>query len=456
MKKIIFLLIFLSAQINAAIGQTWGWIEQSVSPSPPALTCVGVWTTPPLFGFPKAGWLGGANGTILYTSDMGANWFYRQSPLVGTNTVTAIEAVGPTSALLAFRNSTTSTSYILRTTDTGLNWTIVFQQTNGFIRSVRLRWNSGGGSGPEPGFAIGDPVGGRWTILKTTNAGVSFDSTGMYLPQAASEMGTNNSLDIMPANTLPEAVFFGTNNNRVYRSTNLGTTWSWGTVPFQNILALVVSREFSPAVYAGGNLAAKSTDWGTTWTPVTLPGSGDCRTMTNEGYSGRNIWYAKGSEIYVSSNGGQTFVLGYTSPNGGNYTNMCLRSALYEGIEILGWAVRDNGGISRFYALVGGIQKIGTETPAGFELFQNYPNPFNPVTRVRFSVPLNKGGERGLYIRLLIFDLLGREIATLVNESLPPGTYEVSWDGTNYPSGVYLYRFSAENYVETKRMVLLK
>jgi len=125
----------------------------------------------------------------------------------------------------------------------------------------------------------------------------------------------------------------------------------------------------------------------------------------------------------------------------------------YTDINLIGFII--NGVVCGDTTLTG-IKKIASEIPENFSLYQNYPNPFNPVTRVRFSVPLNKGGERGLYIRLLIFDLLGREIATLVNESLPPGTYEVEWDGTNYPSGVYYYTLSAESFKQTKRMVLIR
>lgn len=61
-----------------------------------------------------------------------------------------------------------------------------------------------------------------------------------------------------------------------------------------------------------------------------------------------------------------------------------------------------------------------------------------------------------MIVRLTIYDLLGREIQTLINKELKPGTYEVSWDGTNYPSGVYFYRLSTDSYSETKKMVLMK
>jgi hypothetical protein len=80
---------------------------------------------------------------------------------------------------------------------------------------------------------------------------------------------------------------------------------------------------------------------------------------------------------------------------------------------------------------------------------------FWPVTRISFSVPLNKGGEKGLFVKLVIFDILGREVNTLINEPLKPGVYEVNWEGTNYPSGVYFYQLRADEYVETRKMVLI-
>jgi Secretion system C-terminal sorting domain/Domain of unknown function (DUF5122) beta-propeller len=103
-----------------------------------------------------------------------------------------------------------------------------------------------------------------------------------------------------------------------------------------------------------------------------------------------------------------------------------------------------------------GIQPISNEIPGSYELYQNYPNPFNPNTKIQFSVPLTKGGDRGLSTQLKIYDILGREATTLVNEQLQPGTYEVEWDATSYPSGVYFYKLSSGNFVQTKKMLLVK
>lgn len=106
-----------------------------------------------------------------------------------------------------------------------------------------------------------------------------------------------------------------------------------------------------------------------------------------------------------------------------------------------------------------GIQPISNEIPASYKLYQNYPNPFNPVTTIKFDITgILMSGE----CSIRIYDMLGKEIAVLVNQSFQPGTYKFEWDGTNYASGVYYYKLSILNsessvkYQETKRMVLIK
>jgi hypothetical protein len=95
-----------------------------------------------------------------------------------------------------------------------------------------------------------------------------------------------------------------------------------------------------------------------------------------------------------------------------------------------------------------------------FLLSQNYPNPFNPVTHLRFSVPEARWPTADIFdsrfVTLKIYDMLGREVAVLVNENRAAGSYEVRFDGTNLPSGVYIYKLHAGNVVETKRMTLMK
>lgn len=97
-----------------------------------------------------------------------------------------------------------------------------------------------------------------------------------------------------------------------------------------------------------------------------------------------------------------------------------------------------------------GIEPVSNEIPIRFELSQNYPNPFNPVTKIKFEL------VRESSVKLMIYDLSGREIETLVNQNLKAGIYEVAWDASDYPSGVYYYKMSAGEYSATKKMVLVK
>lgn len=106
-----------------------------------------------------------------------------------------------------------------------------------------------------------------------------------------------------------------------------------------------------------------------------------------------------------------------------------------------------------------GIKIIGNKLPSEYELYQNYPNPFNPATKIRFDIPASssqmENGQRG-DVKLIIYDILGSEIATLVNTNLTPGTYELDWNASNYPSGIYFYTITMNSFHQTKKMVLLK
>lgn len=91
-----------------------------------------------------------------------------------------------------------------------------------------------------------------------------------------------------------------------------------------------------------------------------------------------------------------------------------------------------------------------TNIPLDYTLLQNYPNPFNPITKIKYSVP------KYSQVVVKVFDVLGKEIETLVNEEKPAGTYELTWNATNLPSGVYFYQLRAGSFIETKKMLLLK
>jgi hypothetical protein len=83
-------------------------------------------------------------------------------------------------------------------------------------------------------------------------------------------------------------------------------------------------------------------------------------------------------------------------------------------------------------------------------LFQNYPNPFNPTTNIKFAIP------KASFVKLAVYDMLGREVEILVNENVSPGTFEVKWDAAKVSSGIYFYRLTTEEFTDIKKMILVK
>ncbi len=117
-----------------------------------------------------------------------------------------------------------------------------------------------------------------------------------------------------------------------------------------------------------------------------------------------------------------------------------------------------SGNISSFWSEVrkfksssiySGINKL-EEIPTEYRLYSNFPNPFNPSTNIKFDIP------KSSFVRISVFDVMGKEVTTLVNEQLQPGTYETDWNASAFSSGVYFYRLNAGNFSETKRMLLIK
>jgi len=94
--------------------------------------------------------------------------------------------------------------------------------------------------------------------------------------------------------------------------------------------------------------------------------------------------------------------------------------------------------------------KIPTEIPSNFYLAQNYPNPFNPATTINYSLP------KSSFVTIKIYDILGRDVTTLVNENKPIGNYSIQLNASKLVSGVYFYRMTAEDFVQTKKLILLK
>lgn len=88
--------------------------------------------------------------------------------------------------------------------------------------------------------------------------------------------------------------------------------------------------------------------------------------------------------------------------------------------------------------------------PILYKLYDNYPNPFNPSTKIKFSIPSSE------FVTLKVYEVLGSEVATLINEEKPAGNFEITWNAESVPSGVYFYTLQAGNFVESRKMILMK
>lgn len=169
----------------------------------------------------------------------------------------------------------------------------------------------------------------------------------------------------------------------------------------------------------------------------------------NTGYMLAHDWIIYINKLAKTTDGGLNWVIHNLNYN----TNF---SKLFFSSINTGWAVGDSGVIlkSTNGGVTIGVNQISTEIPQSFSLHQNYPNPFNPAAKIRFEIPVGNGRDRS--VKLNVFDILGKEVTVLVNEELNPGVYEVDFDGTNLPSGIYYYSLSAGSFTQTKKMVLIK
>ncbi len=176
-----------------------------------------------------------------------------------------------------------------------------------------------------------------------------------------------------------------------------------------------------------------------------------------------NLPYASSYTVQVSlSNSFSSFVVNqsgisnssYQIPNG-TFTGNTLYYWRVRGVNIIGTGIWSN--VWYFYIIPTSVLQSSGEIPKENKMYNNYPNPFNPMTKIKFDLPKSSG------VRITVFDVTGKEVAVIVNETLQAGSYQTEWDASAYPSGVYFYRIvvrhggsSTADFSETKRMMLIK
>jgi photosystem II stability/assembly factor-like uncharacterized protein len=372
------------------------------------------------------GWASGAAGTIRRTIDGGATWTNgNPNPGVITGDVYNIEAID---ANTAWCTTSPGATFIYKTTNGGTNWVQVYTIAGGFINAIKM-------TSPTVGIATGDVLAGVWLILGTTNGGTNWSV--LSSPTATGD-GRNNCLQVMPPNA-----WFGSGQGTIWRSTNAGINWT--SAATTGLAGQVLGVHYNSATVGLGSGATmvKSTDGGGTYALLPAGGTGN---ITGIQGSGSDYWYTRGTGIWRSTNDGTSWTQVHTQTAAQNDISL-----VQDGNGcMVGWSAGTTGTISKMTGVPVGINDPTSQIPSTFKLEQNYPNPFNPTTNITFALPISGNVE------LKIYDLLGREVATLVNTFVNAGTHMVPFDASALASGVYIYKINAGSFTDSKKMVLIK
>ncbi len=384
------------------------------------------------------GWvLAGDNGIICNTTNGGLNWTQQNFTVnYFTSSIFFLNRrLGWAIANDFFYFGTT----ILKTTNGGLNWTSSrYPDTTLVLNTVYYLDSLTGFMG---GF--------QGTILKTTNAGANWitahvdSSIVAYFPiykfsfmNSTTGFASGGAFDIVGV---------------VWRTTNGGLNWRAEGITAEPLYDI---KCFPPnKVYAcGGDFEypmgiTTSTNSGLNWIYVydTTSCLGIARTFAAR--TPKEIWIPGGhSQQWMVS-----------TDSGLPYTWRCIQkpdSTFIYAAQFVdsthGWAVGHYGSIFRYNPAFIGIEPIGSIIPKEFVLHQNYPNPFNPITRIEFSIPVEAD------VKIKVYDISGRETATVLEQKLKAGKYAVNFNGENFSSGIYFYVMETDGKLFSKKMVLLK
>lgn len=420
MKKYILLLILISSYSYAQLLP--GWLH--LNPSASSLNSI-------YFVNSSTGYAVGSNGTIIYTTNRGANWYSR----ISGSTNPLYDVVFP-NALTGYVAD--NGGYVLKTTNGGLNWTSKYLAVVDMLHHLHFR-------NENTGYAVGGQN-SNVKVYKTTDGG-------------------DNWINVSPPSVSGYlyGIYFATDSvgigvgsgGLVVRTTNAGSSWSYQTIASSPILSVHFPNSITG--YISGNAIWKTTNQGLNW---------NFQENSNEElhsirFINKDTGYVVGgfnSIIKKTTNGGTTWVSQFSEPP----TIFC--TSVFPVNKDTAYICGFSGNTGHILKTTNGgittaVNNISNTIPDSYSLYQNYPNPFNAVTKIRFEVPSTFSSPHGLggdLITLSVFDITGREVQTLVNERLSPGTYSVDWNASEFPSGVYFYRLQAGSFTETKRMTLIK
>ena len=292
------------------------------------------------------------------------------------------------------------------------------------------------------GIALGNPVGGKWTILRTRDGGQTWSRISAEPPQIGGASGGTGfgTFDTSYA-------WFFDNKGGEYISSRGVDSWSYypGSSTADSGTRHLWMNARDRALFVGSD-AVYGYD-GVWFTGGTLPLFNYAPVTGLVGAtSTSDFWLVQGS-IYFTSNFGRTWT---ASPPNGLDKPTTLIDMVTSGTDVSAWAIGMGDTVYHYQRILTGVVDAPQPVPQKISLSQNYPNPFNPTTTIKYSLPTEA------FVRLSVYNMLGQEVAVLVNEQQSVGYRSVSFRADNLPSGIYTYRLTAGTFTQVKKMILVK
>jgi photosystem II stability/assembly factor-like uncharacterized protein len=395
-------------------------------------------------------WASGENGTVLRTINGGESWTLT-TPTQVSYVNLCLAPIDMDTAWITGNNFLTTDSIIeskiWKTVDGGNSWTEKYFSQNKCSEIIHFFDSNNGVYIADP-----QPFTSQWEILTTENGGDSWNPipAGNCPPADSTynEQGLAFAYDAH-GDIIWFSTSYGVDNPghlHIYRSVDKGYTWTAFDLPYIGadwvIFSFCSATNGLACSYYSGNLAQTS-DGGATWSIIDTLGMGTDYLKSIPGKLGTFLLAGDGGKFMFSNDYGNSWNPSYTGTT--KYFNRIETTATNV------WAVGENGIILHTTtATFTSVRDHKSDTPQHYSLNQNYPNPFNPVTTISFTLPQTE------FTTLKIYDLLGREITTIVSQKLVPGIHTYQFNASNLASGVYYYQIVAGKFRQVKKMVLLK
>jgi photosystem II stability/assembly factor-like uncharacterized protein len=380
----------------------------------------------------------GRDGLVATTTDGGESW---TATIVDSAALfTAIWFTAPTTGYVCGYNTQSGKALLYRTTTGGVAWDWI--RDGGTNTSYTALYFTSA----DTGF-LGMTVGTNGSILRTTDAGESWTTLGgiAYI----------RALCFADQDT---GIAVG-QGGAVYKTVNAGTSWvrtfQLPDAPLHDFYSVFFADRRTVFAAGDNGYLYKSTDAGESWAPSNGAIAQTLRLTS--------LWFTDAAVGYVVGDSGtilKTTDAGATWNQHESPTEEYLSSVTFVG-QSIGFAAGGHGTVLKTTS--GGIVSVGWEPSthsSRIRLEQNYPNPFNPSTTIRIHIPPTATGRSdgvpSAEVRLVVVDLLGRTVSTLVDGRRSPGSYDVTFDGSGLPSGTYFYRLIVGEVGQMKKMILVK